>query len=132
MKQIPENVLGLVKAHISPNPVGMWRRNSERHDGVCYESVMHPFSVISSVCIEDDGKRWLHVSFAHPKRMPTYDEIQKVRKDFIGEDKYAIMVFPEKDKYVNIHPFCLHLWHCIDGHPLPEFSGFIPGFGRTI
>ena len=32
------------------------------------------------------------------------------------------MVFPERKFHVNIHPFCLHLWCCLDGDGLPEFS----------
>ena len=54
--------------------------------------------------------------------MPTYDDISLVKKVFIGEDKKAIMIFPEKKYHVNIHSFCLHLWHCLDGDGLPEFS----------
>jgi hypothetical protein len=45
-----------------------------------------------------------------------------VKRDFIGDDAKAIMVFPEKKHHVNIHPFCLHLWVCMDDNPLPEFS----------
>jgi hypothetical protein len=89
-------------------------------------------TVISSVCYEKDGKLWLHVSLAHHKRMPSYDEIKLVKEHFIGKDKYAMLVFPPEDKFVNLHPFCLHLWHCIDGHPLPEFSALLPSGARTI
>ena len=39
----------------------------------------------------------------------------------IGNDKKAIMVFPEEENYVNIHPNCLHLWYSAE-NPIPEFS----------
>lgn len=69
------------------------------------------------------GKKWLHVSFSRKSRIPSYDDLLRVKKDFIGEDRKAVMVFPDKDHYVNLHPYCLHLYSCIDGDDgLPEFS----------
>ena len=34
--------------------------------------------------------------------------------------------------FVNIHPNCLHLFACVDGWPLPEFSGVLPTGARAI
>ena len=53
--------------------------------------------------------------------MPTYADLQLVKSEFIGNDKKAIMVFPEEENYVNIHPNCLHLWYSAE-NPIPEFS----------
>lgn len=78
--------------------------------------------VIASAGIMEDGKEWLHVSFSRRNRLPTYADLQLVKKEFIGEDKKAVMVFPEKKNYVNINPYCLHLWYS-EENPLPEFSG---------
>jgi hypothetical protein len=127
---IPENAISIVKSHVG-NIEGIFRQCEVREDGIKWIHILYPLSVISSVTIEEDGKKWLHVSFAHPKRMPDYNEITMVKERFIGEDKYAMMVFPKKDFHVNIHPYCLHLWHCIDGHPLPEFSGIVSN-SRTL
>lgn len=71
-----------------------------------------------------DGKKWLHISFAKPDAMPTYYDIQRVKENYLGKDRKAIMVFPEEKNHVNIHPYCLHLFTCISpgGDGLPEFS----------
>lgn len=79
--------------------------------------------VIVSANRETDGKRWLHVSVssgARGQRVDWYDLV-RVKNLFIGRDKYAIQVFPPESQYVNIHDVW-HLWSCLDGHPLPEFS----------
>jgi hypothetical protein len=133
IKAIPLEALALVFAHVDRENIDrFFRETGRRLDGCRWQHLDYPLTVISSVCYEDDGKLWLHVSYAHQKRMPTYGEMQLVKSMFIGEDKYAMMVLPPKDKYVNLHKYCLHLWHCLEGHPLPEFSGISPDQSRTI
>ena len=39
-------------------------------------------------------------------------------------DKKAVFVLPEKEKHVNIHNFCLHLFYSA-ANPLPDFTGGI-------
>lgn len=69
----------------------------------------------------EDGKEWLHISFSRKSRIPSYEDMQKVKRDFIGEDKKAVLVLPEKENYVNINKNCLHLFYS-EENPLPEFS----------
>lgn len=83
--------------------------------------------VLADVETKQDGHVWLHVSVSHPKRVPNYDELAYVKRHFVGRDKKAIMVFPDEANHVNTHPFCLHLFHCLDGDPLPEFSNIVLG-----
>lgn len=97
-----------------------WKIMQRSRDGIAYRKGIH--TVIASVAVELDGKLWLHVSLARPDQMPTYKKMAEVKKLFIGEDKKAIQVFVGKDKHVNIHKFCLHLWHCVDGDDLPDFT----------
>jgi hypothetical protein len=88
--------------------------------------------VICSWAKETDGKRWWHVSVTRSDGMlPSYGDMCFVKEHFIGADRKALHIFASKDKHVNIHATCLHLWHCVDGDPLPEFSGVIGG-KRTI
>lgn len=89
-------------------------------DGAMYN--YKGLTVIWSIDKEFDNKHWLHVSFSRKSRIPDYQDIKIIKKDFIGEDGKAIMVFPDKDHHINIHEFCLHLWHCIDGDSLPDFT----------
>ena len=41
---------------------------------------------------------------------------------FVGRDEFAYQVIPPRDQHVNIHPNVLHLWSCLDGSPLPDFT----------
>ncbi len=101
-------------------------------DGYKFTHKTEKLSVIVSINIEDDYKKWIHLSLARPDRMPDYNDLVNIRHDFLGNRK-VIMVLPEIDKHVNIHPYCLHLFHCLDADSLPEFSGFRADIkGRTL
>jgi len=109
-----------------------WNEIDKKLDGSGYWCPSRNQFIICSIAKEKDGKKWLHVSLSGKKRIQ-YEDLKDIKDLFIGPDKYAIMIFPPKDKYVNIHPNCFHLFHCIDGHALPEFSGFLEGIkGRTL
>lgn len=78
--------------------------------------------VIVSGQTELDGRVWLHVSCSRRDRVPTWSELRMVKDLFIGRQNLAIQVLPPESRHVNIHPFCLHLWHCLDGDHLPDFT----------
>lgn len=78
-----------------------------------------------------DSKAWIHASLSRRSKMPTYEDLAMVKKVFVGDDKRAFMVLPDAAHHVNLHPFCLHLYCCIDGDGLPEFSAVVNGV-RTI
>ena len=87
--------------------------------------------VIESIYTREDGHTWLHVSVSKPNRkMPTWDDVQTMRKCFVGEHRESYMIFPTQDRYVNIHPGVLHLY-CNLNQPegvLPQMEGEIaPG-----
>jgi hypothetical protein len=48
--------------------------------------------------------------------------MSEVKELFIGGDRQAIQVMPPRSNHVNIHEV-LHLWHCLDGDGLPDFTG---------
>lgn len=98
-----------LSAGVSPDDV-YWYRNQ-------HNSLM----VAVSGRTEADGKRWLHVSYSLPNRMPSYDHMTTVKKLFVGRQNKAIFVLPSEDEHVNMHSYCLHLWRCMDGDPLPDF-----------
>ena len=77
-------------------------------------------SIIATVATERDGAEWVHLSVAHRKRMPTWDEIRDARALVLG-DRESYIVLPPKDRYVNTHPNCLHVFACLDGPQLPDF-----------
>lgn len=93
----------------------------EAEDGFMYRGI-NGLVVIQSVAVEDDGNPWLHTSFSRKSRMPSYDDMAMIRRIFIPQNKKAVMIFPDKDHHVNIHPFCLHFFTPMYHEPLPEFS----------
>jgi len=77
-------------------------------------------AAIFSVEREADGKRWIHVSVSHRDRVPTWDELTSAKRWLLGPDRWAISILPPEAEYVNDHPYCLHLWHCLDGGVVPD------------
>jgi hypothetical protein len=109
-----------------PVPAG-WRLKRDGLDGAAYEHRSDLF-VIFSGNREADGRRWLHLSASHRRRVPTWDELAAVKEAFLGPDRYAAIVFPPRDKWVDLHPYCLHLWSPLDGGwVMPEFSSVRAG-----
>jgi hypothetical protein len=70
-----------------------------------------------------DGKWWYHVSCSKTKqkKLPSWKDLTEVKNIFIGHDKRAIQILPDIRHYVNLNPYCLHLFSC-DDDGLPEFS----------
>lgn len=67
---------------------------------------------------------WLHVSVSRAKYIPSYQDLADVKRVFVGEARQAVQVFPPRERHVNIHPYCLHLWACLEpeGDGLPDFG----------
>lgn len=108
-----------------------WHIVETGEDGLMWERLFgQKITVIESIQVQKDGKRWLHVSVAKPgNKMPTYDDLQVARRLFVGEDRECYQVFPTKDRYVNFGNV-LHLWCCLSSPEgvLPHFEGEIaPG-----
>lgn len=78
-------------------------------------------TVLMTEAVERDGKRWRHVSVSAADRLPTWDEMVAVKEIFIGTQETALQLFPPRKEWVNEHPHVLHLWHCLDGRPVPDF-----------
>lgn len=56
------------------------------------------------------GDGWDHVSVSRRDRAPTWDEMCRVKDLLFDLEDCVIQYHPPRSKYVNIHPFCLHLW----------------------
>lgn len=110
---------GGIRPDVILNPaVKMFKEGA---DGYAYRT-LNGLIVIQSAAVESDGNVWLHTSFSRKRRMPSYDDMAMVKRLFIGDDRKAIMVFPDKAHHVNIHKFCLHFFTPVYHEPLPEFS----------
>lgn len=81
-----------------------------------FEHSLVPIRVIYSRSRSSvDGSEWHHVSLSRRDRIPTWDEVMKVKNEFLGEEVEAYKVLPKKADYVNLHKYCLHFFSRIDG-----------------
>ena len=95
---------------------------SEREYGRGYRSKTGLY-VLLTACIEQDRKRWLHVSVSHRGgRLPTWEELCHCKDVFCGLERTAYQVHPPQSKHISIHNKCLHLWCCLDGPVTPDFA----------
>lgn len=101
-------------------PVG-WRTIERRVDGAKYVHA-DGLAVIVSAATELDGRRWLHVSCSRATKLPTWNDLKRVKLAFVGRDRTALQILPPEAKYVNINPYVLHLWSCLDGNVTPDFT----------
>lgn len=84
------------------------------------------------LCIASDGEGWEHVSVSvvHPEmsRTPSWEEMCAIKDIFWEPQDCVVQYHPPKDKYVNQHPFCLHLWRKIGFDmpvPNPDLVGMV-------
>jgi len=77
-----------------------------------------------SVAKYEDGQLWLHVSVSGLRgRFPEWEELKRVKHDFIGDDRWAYQVFPPIEQYVNDVANVLHLFAPVSRRPaLPDFT----------
>lgn len=100
-KKLPDPIRHNVKKVEQMKALGIIQPDTEAY-------LMGRCSILLSPPIED-GWGW-HMSIAHPKRYPTWDEIAKARYDLLPDDRVFVMVLPAVRDYVNVHENCFHLW----------------------
>ena len=104
----------------SPVPKG-WELVNRVGDGAWYRA-SNGLALCLTVAHEDDGKRWIHLTVSRVNRLPSWDELVAARDAFLGSEALCVQVLAPKSRHVNIHPYCLHLWRCLDGDPVPDFA----------
>ena len=73
-----------------------------------------------ATCVASDGLGWEHVSVSMKDRCLTWDEMCQIKDIFWGDNDCVMQYHPPKNDYVNIHPFCLHLWRpMVSDFPTP-------------
>lgn len=53
---------------------------------------------------------WEHVSVSRDDRCPIWAEMCLIKDLFWDDDDVVVQYHPAKKDYVNVHPYCLHLW----------------------
>ncbi len=70
--------------------------------------------------IFSSGGGWGHVSISKRGKTPSYEEMDKIKKEFWGADDVVMQLHVGVTDHVNIHDNCLHLWRPTDQIiPLP-------------
>lgn len=111
------------KMAVLPMPEG-YRLLQEGEDGGKWVRKRDKMIVILSKAVENDGRVWYHISCSFVHRVPTFAEVREMKQDFLG-DRYAAMVFPPEEYYVNINPNVLHVFALEDRDAewvMPEFT----------
>lgn len=76
-------------------------------DGLACEVMLNGFSIqIIASC----GMGWDHVSARGPGRILRWDEMCKIKDIFFYPEECVMQLHPPKSRYVNCHPYVLHLW----------------------
>lgn len=84
----------------------------------CYGEILHDARVYKIPTIEDGDiiviasidNEWEHVSVSLNNRCATWKEMCFVKDMFWEDEECVIQFHPPKSKYVNIDPYCLHMW----------------------
>lgn len=108
-----------------------WKVERVGNDGMGFVNKGQKLFLIISIAKEADGKIWAHMSLSGKTKLPSWGQLSAAKRLFLGDDSKAIQIVPESLKHVNIHPYCLHLFVCLEGDPLPEFSALVHFAGQT-
>lgn len=126
--RVDESIVRAALAGVSPSwtlvhhaPSGGWFRRGTLQAGF-------------SVARYGDGRIWLHVSACGRTGkkdfyIPSWDEMKRVKNDFLGADRWAYSVLPDERHYVNHHPCVLHLFALMDRADPPALPDFTLGLG---
>lgn len=73
----------------------------------------HPTVVLHVIASCDHGWEHVSVTLRSWSRMPTWDEMCFIKDIFWDDEDEVIQYHPAKKDYVDLHPFCLHMWRNI-------------------
>jgi len=87
-----------------------------------FKTEMKVGSLKASVIWSIEPGGWEHVSIMplDHRRMPSWDDMCKLKEIFFEDEEEVIQIHPKKSEYVNIVDNCLHLWRH-PKMPLPKF-----------
>ena len=61
-----------------------------------------------------NGEGWEHVSVSRNSRVPSYDDMDEIKREFWDDDQTVMQLHVPLDDHVNHHEYCLHLWRPTD------------------
>lgn len=72
------------------------------------------------IAASDEG--WDHVSVSAPGRVPTWAEMELVKRHFFQPEETAMQLHVPPSEHINCHPYTLHLWRP-HAQPIPRPPG---------
>jgi hypothetical protein len=60
------------------------------------------------------GGGWEHLSVSTPNKLPTWEQMCKLKEIFWEDEEACVEYHPRKSEYVNNHRYCLHIWRPIN------------------
>jgi len=68
----------------------------------------------TGIWLPPDARLLWHLSIAHRRRYPTWDEIADARYELTPAEVTMAMLLPPPEHYVNANAHCFHLWQIDD------------------
>lgn len=69
----------------------------------------------TAAVVWSNGGGWDHVSVSFYNRCPKWEEMCKVKELFFLPEECCVEYHPAESEYVNLHPYCLHIWRPQNG-----------------
>ena len=60
--------------------------------------------------VYSNGGGWDHVSVSLRNRCASWEEMFEIKDLFFLPEECCVEYHPAKRDYVNVHPYCLHIW----------------------
>ena len=87
-----------------------WKHYPAEDFFAAFRNILSGLLVLATIDTMEDGSKYLHISCSFQDRLPSWEDLRTVKDLFICEDREAFQVLPKTADYVNLHPYCLHLW----------------------
>lgn len=68
----------------------------------------------------DGAGAWLHMSCSRARRMPTWDDLVLAREELGFGERIFVQLLPPVKYWLNIHNYCLHVFHRLDAETVPR------------
>ena len=98
-----------------PAPSG-WKRLGVLAGVMAYAHVTTSMRVTVSLDTFEGGERFLHVAVSRRGRLPSWDDLKRVKTVFMGRDVDAFHIIPRADDHINMHEYTMHLWTPWEGN----------------
>lgn len=82
--------------------------------------VLSPTDGTTMMVVASIGSGWDHVSVSKTEKIPSWEEMEHVKRLFFKDDETAMQIHLPPTDHINVCDTCLHLWRPHAGLPLPQ------------